>query len=122
VARLTAGPVLWLLSPLNLLIGGGLALLVAANAAVAVVSTRAPRVCGIKNRSGPLAGLLGLVSGTACCGPALFFLLGIQATGTLLSAFGVLVPVAAALLAGSLLLAGRGAVPGEESDAAGGAG
>lgn len=111
VARVTVGPVLWLVSPLNLLIGGVLALLVAANAAVAVVTTRAPPACGVRSRSGPLAGLLGLLSGTACCGPAVFFLLGVQATGTLLTAFGVLVPAAAALLVVSLLLAGRGATP-----------
>lgn len=111
IARLTVGPLLLLISPLNVLLAGLLAGLVAANAAVAVVATRAPQACGVRNRTGPLAGLLGLLSGTTCCGPALFFLLGIQATGTLVSAFGVLVPAAALLLVVSLLLAGRGAAP-----------
>lgn len=115
VARLVVGPVVWLVSPLNLLLAGALSLLVAANAAVAVVTTRAPTACGVRNRTGPLAGLLGLVSGTTCCGPAVFFLLGIQATGALVSAFGVLVPAAALLLVASLLLAGRGAAPADGS-------
>jgi hypothetical protein len=118
VARLTVGPVVWLVSPLNLLLAGALSLLVAANAAVAVVATRAPAACGVRTRTGPLAGLLGLVSGTTCCGPAVFLLLGVQATGTLVSAFGVLVPAAALLLVGSLLLAGRGAAPADGSGSA----
>ncbi|MFB6281807.1 MAG: hypothetical protein ABEH40_07295 [Haloferacaceae archaeon] len=111
VARVAVGPVLWLVAPLNLLIGGVLALLVAANAAVAVVTTRSPAACGVGSRSGPIAGALGLLSGTACCGPAVLFVLGVQATGTLLTAFGALVPTAAALLVGSLLLTGRRAGP-----------
>lgn len=111
VARLTAGPAVLLVSPLNLLLALGLAALVAANAAVAVVSWRAPAACGVDARAGPVAGVLGLLSGSACCGPAIFFLVGVQATGTLVSAFGVLVPVAVLLLVGTLLLAGRGATP-----------
>jgi hypothetical protein len=36
-----------------------------------------------------------------------FFLLGVQATGALVGAVSVLVPLSVALLVGSLLLAGR---------------
>ena len=115
VAAVNVGPLFVLVSPLNLLIGGLLALLVAANVAVAVVSWRAPAACGADVRTGPLAGVLGLLSGATCCGPALLFLLGIQATGTLVSAFGVLVPIAAATLVGTLLLAGHRAAPSERT-------
>jgi hypothetical protein len=107
IARVTVGRVVFLLSPLNVLLGTGLGLLVAANAGVALVSWRAPDACGVGARGGPLAGVLGLLSGATCCGPAVFFLLGLQATGTLVSAFGALVPLAVALLVGTLLLAGR---------------
>ncbi|MFB6302460.1 MAG: hypothetical protein ABEH78_06335 [Haloferacaceae archaeon] len=108
IARLVVGPVVWLISPLNLLLAGVLGVLVAANAAVAVVATRAPSACGVGARTGPLAGVLGLLSGATCCGPAVFFLLGIQATGALVGAFGALVPAAVLALVASLLLAGRG--------------
>jgi hypothetical protein len=109
VARVTAGPVVWLVSPLNLLLGVFLGALVAANAAVGLVSYRAPEACGTSARSGPLAGVLALLGGATCCGPAVFFLLGIQATGALVGAFSALVPLSVALLVGTLVLAGRGA-------------
>lgn len=112
VARLVAGPVVWLVSPLNLALGLGLGALVAANAAVGLVSWRAPQVCGASARTGPFAGVLALLGGATCCGPAIFFLLGLQATGALVGAFSVLVPLSVALLVGTLLLAGRGATPG----------
>jgi hypothetical protein len=113
VARVVAGPVTWLVSPLNLALGVGLGALVAANAAVGLVSWRAPAACGASARTGPLAGVLALLGGATCCGPAVFFLLGVQATGALVGAFSVFVPVSVALLVGTLLLAGRGARPQE---------
>ncbi|MEF8891505.1 MAG: hypothetical protein V5A31_09335 [Haloferacaceae archaeon] len=109
VARVVAGPVVWLVSPLNVALGGLLGALVAANAAVGVVSYRAPAVCGAGARSGPLAGILALLGGATCCGPAIFFLLGLQATGALVGAVSALVPLSVALLVGTLLLAGRSA-------------
>ena len=109
VARVVAGPVVWLVSPLNLALGVLLGSLVAANAAVGLVSWRAPRVCRASARTGPLAGVLALLGGATCCGPAVFFLLGVQATGALVGAFSVLVPLSVLLLVGTLLLAGRGA-------------
>jgi len=112
VARLVAGPVVWLVSPLNLALGLVLGVLVAANAAVGLVSYRAPAVCGTSARTGPFAGLFALLGGATCCGPAIFFLLGLQATGALVGAFSVLVPLSVALLVGTLLLAGQGATSG----------
>lgn len=120
IARLAVGPLVLLVSPLNLLLAAGLSVLVALNAAVALVSWRAPAACGVDARAGPLAGALGLLSGATCCGPAILFLVGIQATGTLVTAFGALVPVAVALLVGTLVLAGRGATPPEPEAATGG--
>jgi hypothetical protein len=108
VARVVAGPVVWLVSPLNLALGLVLGALVAANAAVGLVSYRAPEACGASARTGPFAGLFALLGGATCCGPAIFFLLGLQATGALVGAFSVLVPLSVALLVGTLLLAGRG--------------
>jgi hypothetical protein len=107
VARVIVGPVVWLVSPLNLALGVLLGGLVAANAAVGLVSYRAPEACGASARSGPLAGVLALLGGATCCGPAVFFLLGIQATGALVGAFSVFVPLSVLLLVGTLFLAGR---------------
>lgn len=107
VARVVVGPVVWLVAPPNLALGGLLGALVAANAAVAVVSLRTPAACGTGARAGPLAGVLALLGGATCCGPAVLFLLGLQATGALVGAFSVLVPLSVALLVGTLLLAGR---------------
>lgn len=111
IARVVAGPVVWLVSPLNVALGLLLGGLVAANAAVGLVSYRAPQACGTGARTGPLAGVLALLGGATCCGPAVFFLLGLQATGAVVGAFSVFVPVSVLLLVGTLLLAGRGASP-----------
>ena len=107
VARVVVGPVVWLVAPVNVGLAALLGVLVAANAAVVVVSARAPEACGARARTGPFAGVFALVGGATCCGPALFFLVGVQATSALVAAFSVLVPLSVALLVGSLLLAGR---------------
>ena len=99
-------------APVNIGLGRGLGALVAANAAVGLVAWRAPRVCSASARTGPVAGVLALLGGATCCGPAIFFLLGVQATGALVGAFSVLVPLSVTLLVGTLLLAGRGVAPG----------
>jgi hypothetical protein len=55
VARVVAGPVLYLFSPLNVLVGVVLGVLVALNGAVALVSYRAPVACGIERSAGVFA-------------------------------------------------------------------
>ena len=122
VAVVRAGPVTYLLS-LNTLLGLGLAALVGLNLAVTALAWRQPAACGLGSRSaGALAGLPALLSGAACCGPFVLLVLGIQATGVLLTAFDWLLPAAAALLVASLLLVGRQVRPEAASPAiAGGA-
>jgi hypothetical protein len=51
------------------------------------------------------------LSGAACCGPVVLLAVGVQASGLLLSVFGVLVPLAAVLLLGSLLYVARSVDP-----------
>jgi hypothetical protein len=48
-----------------------------------------------------------LLSGTACCGPVILIVFGVQASSVLLTSFQYMLPVAALLLVGSLLLVGR---------------
>jgi hypothetical protein len=118
VARVVAGPVLYLFSPLNLLLAGLLGALVGLNGAVALVSYRAPVACGVERSAGLLAAVPALLSGAACCGPAFLLLVGLQASATLLGVVGAAVPLSVALLAGSLLLVGRSAtVPGADRPA-----
>jgi hypothetical protein len=67
-----------------------------------------PNACGIGGKSsGFLASIPALLSGTACCGPVVLIVLGIQASGVLLTGFQFLLPAAALLLVGSLVLVGR---------------
>lgn len=107
VFSVTAGPLTYLFS-LNTLIGLALGALVGVNVAVTYLAWRQPAACGLGTRSaGALAGLPALLSGAACCGPVVLIAVGIQATGLLLTAFEFLLPVAAVLLLGSLLLVGR---------------
>jgi hypothetical protein len=107
VALAELGPVSLLVSPPNDLIGLVLAGLVGANVAVWYVAWRQPAACGIGSAAGLFAGLPALLSGAACCGPVLLIALGVQASAVLLSAFAVLVPLAAVLLVATLLYVGR---------------
>jgi hypothetical protein len=122
VALVAAGPLELLVSPLNLLVGTGLAGLVGVNLAVSYLAYRHPAACGIDltrrrangragGSAGALAGLPALLSGAACCGPVVLLAVGVQASGLLVSAFGVLVPLAVLLLVGSLLYVARSVDP-----------
>lgn len=107
IARLTVGPVTYLFS-FNTILGGTLAVLVGLNLALTYLVWLQPKACGLgRSSSGFLASIPALLSGTACCGPVVLILLGIQASSTLLTAFQFLLPVSAVLLVGSLVLVGR---------------
>jgi hypothetical protein len=106
VARVVVEPVDLLVSPLNVGLGVALGVLVGLNVAVTVVAWRSPGACGVGRSASAAAGLPALVTGAACCGPGLLFVVGIQATGTLVAALGYATPVAFGLLVGSLLLVG----------------
>lgn len=107
VARVSLGPVTYLFS-LNTVIGLGLAVLVGLNLAMTFLAWTQPKACGIgRSSTGLLASLPALLSGTACCGPVILIVFGVQASSVLLTSFQYMLPVAALLLVGSLLLVGR---------------
>lgn len=109
VAQVSFGAGTYLFS-LNTLLGLGIAILVGANLAVTYLAWKQPKACGLgasEASSGLLAGIPALLSGTACCGPVLLIVFGIQASSTLLTVFQWLLPVAVVLLVGSLLWVGR---------------
>jgi hypothetical protein len=106
VALVRLGPLAYQAS-LNTLVGLGLALLVGLNLGLTYLTRKQPAACGLESSAGVLAGVPALLSGTACCGPVVLIALGIQASGVLLTAFQVLLPAAALVLVGSLVLVGR---------------
>ena len=106
VARIEVGPVVYLVGPVNILIGLSLAALVGVTLAVSIVSWRAPAACRIGAGAGASASLPGLLSGFACCGPQLLVVIGLQASAGLIAAMQWMVPVAVVLLIGTLLWVG----------------
>jgi hypothetical protein len=107
IARITLGPVTYLFS-FNTVLGLGVAGLVGLNLALTYLAWIQPEACGIgESSTGVLVSLPALLSGTACCGPVALIVLGIQASGILVTAFQFLLPLAIILLVGSLVLIGR---------------
>lgn len=107
IARIQLGVIDYLVS-LNTLLGLAIALLVGLNIALTYLAWTQPAACGIGSSSaGVIAGIPALLSGAACCGPIFLIVIGLQATGLVLTAFELLVPIAVLLLLGSLVLVGR---------------
>jgi len=107
IAVASAGPVTYLFSPLNAALAAGLSVLVGANLALTYLGVVQPRACGLESSTGVLAGIPALLSGAACCGPTILFVVGVQASATVITGFQYLVPLAVVMLVGSLLLVGR---------------
>ncbi|GCF15484.1 hypothetical protein Harman_34190 [Haloarcula mannanilytica] len=107
VALVVAGPVELLVAPLNILLGGVLATLVGLNLAVSVVAWRGPSACRLGPGAGAAAGLPGLLSGFACCGPTVLLVVGVQASAGILSLFQWLLPITVVALLGTLLWVGN---------------
>jgi len=106
VALVTVGPVEYLFAPLNAAIGLGLAALVAVTLAVSVVARRGPAACRLGAGAGAAAGIPGILSGFACCGPTLLLAVGVQASAGLLAVLGWFLPLSAAGLVATLLWVG----------------
>lgn len=103
VAIAEAGYLVLLLSPLNLLIAGLLAGLLAANIHGVLYRRAHPGLCR-PSRGGLLAGAVpALLAGGACCAPSLVVLLGLPGLGAFSAFFGWLVPASLLLLGGNRL-------------------
>lgn len=111
IARFDLGVLSVLFSPFDTVLGLGLAILVGINLSLFYLAWTQPAACGIDSAAGAFAAIPALLSGTACCGPVLLIVLGVQASGLLLAVFDVLLPVAVLLLLGSLALVGRNVDP-----------
>lgn len=106
VALVTVGPIEYLLAPVNAAIGLALATLVGVTLAVSIVAWRGPSACRIGAGAGTAAGIPGLLSGFACCGPAILLIAGIQASAGLLAAMQWFLPLAVVTLVSTLLWVG----------------
>jgi hypothetical protein len=106
VALVSLGPLELLFAPVNAALGAALAVLVGVNLAVSWVAWRGPEACRIGPGAGVAAAAPGLLSGVACCGPAVLLVLGVQASAGLLAAFQWLLPAAALLLLVTLVWVG----------------
>jgi len=92
-----------LVSPVDMALGGTLGVLVGLNMGVAYLALVQPRACGLGAGAGFAAAVPALFSGSVCCAPVLILVLGIQASGTLLTVLPWLLPVGVAMLLGSLV-------------------
>jgi hypothetical protein len=103
VAFLELGVITWAFSPLNTLIGLGIAVLVGLNLALTFLAVTQPKSCGIGASSGVFASFPALLAGSACCAPVIAIAFGIQMSSVLLTAFTWLLPASIVLLLGSLV-------------------
>jgi hypothetical protein len=104
IGMLEAPFVVWLISPVTVAIGVVLGALTGAQIALVRIARRCAVQCGLSPLTGVLAGLPGLLAGTACCAPLLFLLLGVQVTAGLLTLMGLMVPIAFLLLLAGMLI------------------
>lgn len=94
VAILEAPYLVWLISPMNIAVGLVLGLLTGVQIALVRIARRCAVACGLSPATGLLAGLPGLLAGSACCAPILFVLLGVQVTASLVTLMGLMIPAA----------------------------
>lgn len=108
VVLLELGVATWEFSPLNTLLGGGIAALVGLNLSLSYLGIVQSRSCGVSAGAGVVAGVPALLAGGTCCAPVVLLVLGVQATGTLVTAVAWLLPVSVLLLLATLVsIAGR---------------
>lgn len=93
-----------LISPVNVLMGGFISVLVGLNLVVTWIAFRQPRACSFNRSTGVLASVPALLAGSACCAPAIVLILGIQLSSALVTVFQVLIPVSVVLLLATLKL------------------
>lgn len=100
MALLEAGWLVWLISPVNLLIAGLLGGMMALNIHGIFSLRTIPQSCGIGGRYAGAGGAVpALLAGSACCAPSLLLLLGIPGLGAFSAFFPWLVPLSVILLA-----------------------
>ena len=85
VAALGVSGITFLISPMNIFLGGVLAVLIGLNAGFLVFALERPKICGAASKGGILASIPGLLMGFACCAPTVLIALGSVAASVTLS-------------------------------------
>ncbi len=120
ILLLELGPVLWLFSPVNLLLAAVLGSLLAVNLHGAWHLLKHPGQCALGTEDRGSAGAAGggivvalpaLLAGGACCAPSLLLLLGMPGLGVMAGLFGWLMPLSLLLLVGSRVWQRRRGAP-----------
>jgi len=93
IAVIEMGWLVWLFSPVNLLITGFLAGLLAANIHGVLYLRAQPATCRVRSSNSLAGAFPALFAGGACCAPSLILLLGIPGLGAVSAFFGWLVPI-----------------------------
>lgn len=107
IYRIIIPPVSIFISPVNILIGLILGTLVGINVLLIYLLLNSPKSCKISESAGLVSSVPAIISGTACCGPIIFIIFGIQATGLIISVFQILIPLSFILLSVSSYLVYR---------------
>lgn len=108
VLELVISPVVVFISPINIIIGLVLSVLVGLNVLLMYTIYTRPKQCKISDTVGVLASVPTLVSGTACCGPIIPVILGLQVTGAFVAFTTIALPLSiVSLLVTTVLLLRR---------------
>lgn len=107
IAVIDAWTLRYLFSPLNVLLGVVLSVLVGINLGLSYLAIIQPKACGIGTGSGILASIPALFAGSACCAPVILVVFGITASGTVLTMISWLLPIGIILLVASLWYLGN---------------
>ncbi len=104
IYQLTAPGLTIFISPINLILGLLLSILVGLNMTVTILAFRQPAACSFNRTSGFLASVPGLLAGGACCAPALVLILGLQMSTFVVTLSQWMIPIAFGLLVLTLIL------------------
>lgn len=103
IMQVVLPPIIVAISPINILIGLILSLLVGLNISLVYRLYKQPNQCKIRDSTGIISILPPLLSGAACCAPAIVLILGLQVTATMMTIFSIMLPISFVLLVLSII-------------------
>lgn len=104
IYQLTAPGLTVFVSPINIVVGLILSVLVGLNLSVTILAFQQPAACDFNRTSGILASIPGLLAGGACCAPTLVLVFGLQMSAFVVTLSQWMIPIAFGLLVLTLIL------------------
>lgn len=104
IYRFTSPFLTLLLSPINLVIGLVISILVGLNLMVTVLAFRQPSTCQFNRTVGFFSSFPALLAGGACCAPVVVLIFGLQMSTLVVSISQFMIPIAILLLLVTLFL------------------